>query len=458
MGVTTVTAGFSRALRASANSLSVTSPSETTDSRHFSRVRRRKGAARSCPPCAWWRECYAVAVSRAGGPNLGAPETIAVSETGAVVDVGIVGAGPAGLFAGSVLVRAGIDCLVFERLDEEAVRARARAGLIEDRTGRLLQAHGLAEGMLKRGKTLGACEFRRGGRTQVFDYASLTGGHHYVYPQQFLVGDLIDSLRAAGGEIRFGTPVETIRIGPPPAIMAADGTSVLCDFVLGCDGFHGVCRPAAVGTVCCGVDFEAEWLALLAEAAPSSEHQIYGLHPDGFAGHMHRTATTSRFYLQVEPGTRADDWDDHAIWSALATRLAGDRDDLVRGPIMERSILELRSSVTQPMQAGRLYLAGDAAHIVTPAGGKGMNLALQDVGELVEGLLAFYHSSDRSRLDAYSAPRLPMVWRAVEFSHAMLQMLLSRRPGTPGACSTRACATPDWLASWKVAPGPETSP
>ena len=184
-------------------------------------------------------ECYAVAVSRAGGPNLGAPRTIAVSETGAVVDVGIVGAGPAGLFAGSVLVRAGIDCLVFERLDEEAVRARVRAGLIEDRTGRLLQAHGLAEGMLKRGKTLGACEFRRGGRTQVFDYASLSGGHHYVYPQQFLVGDLIDSLRAAGGEIRFGTPVETIRIGPPPAIMAADGTSVLCDFVLGCDGFHG---------------------------------------------------------------------------------------------------------------------------------------------------------------------------------------------------------------------------
>ena len=355
-----------------------------------------------------------------------------MSETGSVVDVGIVGAGPAGLFAANVLVRAGIDCVVLERLDEEAVRARARAGLIEDRTGRLLQAHGLAEGMLTRGKTLGACEFRRGGRTQVFDYASLSGGHHHVYPQQFLVGDLIDSLRAAGGEIRFGTPVETIRVGPPPAIMAADGTAVLCDFVLGCDGFHGVCRPAAVGTVCCGVDFEAEWLALLAEAAPSSEHQIYGLHPDGFAGHMHRTAATSRFYLQVDPGTRAEDWDDQAIWSALATRLAGDGDDLVRGPIMDRSILELRSWVTQPMQAGPLYLAGDAAHIVTPAGGKGMNLALQDVGELVEGLLGFYHRGDRSRLDAYSATRLPMVWRAVEFSHGMLQMLLARRPGTAG--------------------------
>ena len=118
------------------------------------------------------------------------------------------------------------------------------------------------------------------------------------------------------------------------------------------------------------MDFEAEWLALLAEAAPSSEHQIYGLRPDGFAGHMRRTATTSRFYLQVEPGTRADDWDEPAILSALATRLAGDGDDLVRGPNVGRSILELRSWITQPMRAGPLYLAGDAAHIVTPASGR----------------------------------------------------------------------------------------
>jgi p-hydroxybenzoate 3-monooxygenase len=356
-----------------------------------------------------------------------------VSENGFVMGVGVVGAGPAGLFAGNVLVRAGIDCLVLERLDEDAVRSRARAGLIEHRTARLLEAHGLAGGMLQRGKTLGACEFRRRGRTHVFDYATLSGGHHHVYPQQFLVGDLIDSLRAAGGEIRFGTPVEAMRLGDPAVILAADGTSVACDFVLGCDGFHGVCRPAAVGTVCCAVDFGAEWLALLAEAASSSEHQIYGLHPEGFAGHMHRTATTSRFYLQVDPGTRVDEWDDDAIWSALATRLAAAGEDLVRGPIVDRSRLELRSSVTQPMQVGSLYLAGDAAHIVTPAGGKGMNLALQDVSELVEGLIGFYRCGDRSRLDAYSATRLPKVWRSVEFSHGMLQMLLAHRLGTAEA-------------------------
>ena len=347
-----------------------------------------------------------------------------------VSPVGIIGAGPAGLFAANVLVRAGIDCEIFERLDEGAARARARAGLIEDRTARLLDAYGLADGMLKRGKTLGACEFRRGGVRHVFDYGSLSGARHHVYPQQFLVADLIDSLRSVGTEVRFATPVESVELGDGPVVRGDDGTTVDCDFVLGCDGFHGVSRLAATGAVCSGVDFGAEWLALLAEAAPSSEHQIYGLHPDGFAGHMHRTSTTSRFYLQVNPGTRLDEWDDNAIWSALEQRLAADGEVVVRGPIVERSILELRSHVTQPMQVGPLFLAGDAAHIVTPAGGKGMNLALQDAAELVEGIIGFYSSGNRGRLDAYSSTRLPKIWRAVEFSHWMLQMLLARRMDT----------------------------
>jgi p-hydroxybenzoate 3-monooxygenase len=347
-----------------------------------------------------------------------------------VVAVGIVGAGPAGLFAANVLVSAGIECEVLERLDEEAVRARARAGLIEDRTARLLDAHGLADGMVKRGKTLGSCEFRRDRRSYVFAYGALSGGRHYVYPQQFLVGDLIDSLRSAGGDVRFATPVDAIALDGQPVIRTGDGSPLRCDFVLGCDGFHGVSRAAAGGTLSPEVDFDAEWLALLAEAPPSSEHQIYGLHREGFAGHMHRTATTSRFYLQVRPGTGLREWDDETIWSALDERLAAHDQVVVHGPIIERSVLELRSGVTQPMQLGPLYLAGDAAHIVTPAGGKGMNLALQDVAELVEGLVAVYRSGDRRRLDAYSSIRLPKVWRAVEFSHSMLQMLLAYRPGT----------------------------
>ena len=346
------------------------------------------------------------------------------------VCVGIVGAGPAGLFAANVLTRAGIDTVVVERLDESAVRARARAGLIEDRTARLLDRHGLAAGMQQRGKTLGVCEFRRDGHGYVYDYGSLCGARHRIYPQQLLVADLIDALRGAGGEIRFVTPAAAIHVRDRPVIELVDGHSLVCDIVLGCDGFHGVSRTAVSDLGHCGVDFGAEWLAILAEAPPSSRHQLYGLHPDGFAGHMHRTATVSRFYLQVPPGTRPD-LDDEDIWAALDTRLAAQGQPLTHGPIIEKAILQLRSAVTQPLQCGPLYLAGDAAHIVTPAGGKGMNLALQDAAELVEGVTRFVHQGDRDRLDGYSTTRLPRIWQAVEFSHQMLQLLLARDPGTP---------------------------
>ena len=342
------------------------------------------------------------------------------------VDVGVVGAGPAGLLAANLLVRAGVECAVFERLSEDAARARARAGLIEARTVGLLDRHGLSDGLRTRGLTSGACEFRRAGVRHVFDYAELTGVWHHVYPQQLLVGDLIDELRAVGGDVAFGRAATAVRVAERPVIAFADDDEVSCDFVLGCDGFHGVSRVALEGASCSGVDFGAELLFVDAEVPPSSDHVVYGLDPDGFAGHMPRTPTVSRLYLQIAPGTDPSRLSDEWIWDELKRRLAVEGIELVPGRILARGTFELHSYVTEPMQLGPVFLAGDAAHIVSPAGGKGMNLALQDVDELVAGLLEHYQAGDDRRLDAYSATRLLAVWRAVEFSHWMVDLLLAR--------------------------------
>jgi p-hydroxybenzoate 3-monooxygenase len=341
------------------------------------------------------------------------------------VDVGVVGAGPAGLLAANALVRAGFECAVFERLSEDATRARSRAGQIDARTVALLDRHELSAGLRARSVTSEACEFRRGGVRHVFDYAALTGFPHLFYPQQLLVGDMLDALRARGSDVAFGCAVAEIRIAARPVIVLANGEEVSCDFVLGCDGFHGISRRALKGALCSGVDFGASWLAFLAEV-PSGDHGVYGLHGDGFAGHMPRSATVSRFYLQIEPGTDPDGFSEEWIWREITPRLDASGIELVPGRILERGIVELHSYVTEPMQYGRLFLAGDAAHIVTPAGGKGMNVALQDADELVARLLDHYRSGDDRGLETYSQTRLPAVWRVVEFSHWMLDLLLAR--------------------------------
>jgi p-hydroxybenzoate 3-monooxygenase len=341
------------------------------------------------------------------------------------VDVGVVGAGPAGLLAANALVRAGVECAVFERLSEDATRGRSRAGLIEARTVALLDHHELSDGLHARGLMSEACEFRRGGVRHLFDYAALSGFRHHVYPQQLLVADMIDALRAHGGDVIFERAVAEIRLAERPAIVMADGDEIACDFVLGCDGFHGIARHALKGATCSGLEYGASWLVFLAEVPPSSDHGVYGLHPDGFAAHMLRTPTISRLYLQIEPSTEPNSLSDEWIWNQITPRLAADGVELAPAQIFERSVMELHSYVTEPMHQGRLFLAGDAAHIVTPAGGKGMNLALQDADELVAGLLDHYQSGNDSRLEAYSRTRLPTIWQTVEFSHWMLDLLLA---------------------------------
>ena len=238
----------------------------------------------------------------------------------------------------------------------------------------------------------------------------------------------------------FGRAVAEIRLAERPVIVLDDGDEAACDFVLGCDGFHGVSRHALKGTSCSGAHFGAAWLAFLAEVPPSSDHGATGCTPR-VPAHMLRSPTVSRLYLQIEPGTDVNGLSDEWIWNEITPRLAADEVELVPGAILERGIMELHSYVTEPMHHGPLLLAGDAAHIVTPAGGKGMNLALHDADELVAALLEHYRSGDDRRLEAYSATRLPAVWRTVEFSHWMLDLLLAH-PARDG--SAKDCATPGW--------------
>ncbi|MDH6124057.1 4-hydroxybenzoate 3-monooxygenase [Kitasatospora sp. GP82] len=349
--------------------------------------------------------------------------------------VAIVGAGPAGLVLANVLQRAGIDCVVVERQTRSYVEARARAGLIEHRTVEFLRRHGLAERLLAEGAEHGSCEFRFQGERFSIPYRDLAGDRsHYVYPQQFLVRDLVESYLDAGGKLLFSHPVVALDglDGDRPVLRCepAEGSQPLeleCDFVAGCDGFHGVSRQAVPdGRLrAFSKHHEFGWLAVLAETPPASEQIIYALHEDGFAGHMLRTPSVTRFYLQCPVGDVPENWPDERIWSALWRRLGMTPEELKPGEITEKNVLDMRSFVVEPMQHGRLFLVGDAAHIITPAGGKGMNLAIADAEELAVRLLAHYGGADADALDGYSAACLPRIWQAQEFSHWMLHLLHS---------------------------------
>ena len=348
--------------------------------------------------------------------------------------VGIVGAGPAGLVIAHVLQRSGIPFVLFERQGADGLRARVKAGMIEHRTVELLERHGLAGPILDGGSRIGTCEFRADGESFVLDYARLCGGiGHYIYPQHLLVGDWAEQLVAAGGDVRFAAMVtQVVQTDEAVEVLAVDAagdtSSVDCDVVACCDGATGV---LSAGVNDASIAYPFRWLTLIAQAPPSTEGTVYGLHRSGFAGQMHRSATMTRFMLEVPVDDGYDEWPDDRIRSALEERLAAaGRPPVQHGEFVERDVLDHRVRVCDSMQDGRLFYVGDAAHLITPAGGKGMNMAIQDAVELASGLCERYgEPADGSRLAGYSQTRLPRVWRHQEFSNLMLSLFIAGGPG-----------------------------
>jgi p-hydroxybenzoate 3-monooxygenase len=347
--------------------------------------------------------------------------------------VGIVGAGPAGLLLAHLLHLQGIESVVLEARSREYVEARVRAGVLEQTTVDLLGEAGVAERLHREGLVHRGLELRFDGRGHRIDFAELTGGRAItVYGQQEVVKDLIAARLGYGGDLRFevaDVSLHDLESERPRIRFSHEGADheLRCDVVAGCDGFHGISRP----TVPEGVlrvyerEYPFAWLGILAEVAPSSEELIYCHHDRGFALHSMRSPTLTRLYLQCAPDADIDDWPDERIWEELQTRFAtADGDfELGQGPLVEKGITPMRSFVAEPLRYGRLFLAGDAAHIVPPTGAKGLNLAAADVRVLSEALGAWYAGGDESGLDAYSDTCLRRVWRVQHFSWWMTSML-----------------------------------
>lgn len=347
--------------------------------------------------------------------------------------VGIVGAGPAGLLLAHLLARRGIASVVLEARSRAYVEARVRAGVLEQTTVDLLDSLGLAERLHREGLVHAGTELRFDGAGHRIDFAELTGGRTItIYGQQEVVKDL---LAAAPSPVRFevsDVSLHGIDSETPSIRFVHEGVEqeLRCDVIAGCDGFHGVSResiPSGVLSV-----YEREypfaWLGILAEVAPSSEELIYCWSERGFALHSMRSPTLTRNYLQCAPDEDLDAWPDARVWEELRARLAMEGWELGEGPIVEKSIAPMRSFVVAPMRFARLFLAGDAAHIVPPTGAKGLNLAAADVRVLSEALAAWYERGDESGLDAYSDTCLRRVWRVQHFSWWMTSML-HRFPG-----------------------------
>jgi p-hydroxybenzoate 3-monooxygenase len=352
--------------------------------------------------------------------------------------VGIVGGGPAGLLLSHLLHREGIDSVVLEARTREHVTHRVRAGVLEQATVDLLVETGLGERLRREGLVHHGIELRWGGASHRIPLTELTGRSIWIYGQQEVVKDLIDARLAYAGALLFEvSDVSLAGIdGTSPTLRyrhAGEAHELACDFVAGCDGFHGISRdaiPSAALRVYQN-DYPFAWLGVLADVPPSTDELVYASHERGFALHSLRSPSVSRLYLQVEPDADVADWPDARIWAELRTRLAKSGWTLRDGPLVEKNVAVMRSFVVEPMQHGRLFLAGDAAHIVPATGAKGLNLAVHDVRVLARALARWYRTGSARLLDEYSAVCLKRAWRVQDFSSWMSSML-HRLPGSDG--------------------------
>jgi p-hydroxybenzoate 3-monooxygenase len=374
---------------------------------------------------------------KAGAPTAGRaaraaePAAVAASQRMLRSQVGIVGAGPAGLLLSHLLHLHGIESVVLESRSRDHVEKRIRAGVLEHGTANLLVEAGVGDRMLREGLVHHGIEMRFGGRRRRIALSELAGGRTItVYGQHEVVKDLIRARLDAGGQILFevrDVSVHDVLTANPVVRFHYQGAAraLACDFVGGCDGFHGVCRPSIPDGVLTVYDREYPfaWLGLLVQAPPSSEELIYANHARGFALHSMRSPELTRLYLQCAPNEDLARWPDDRVWAELHARLAAEGWSLIEGPILQKGITAMRSFVTEPMQYGRLFLAGDAAHIVTPTGAKGLNLAVADVRHLARAIAAYYTSGRSDLLERYSEACLPRVWRAQRFSWQMTSML-----------------------------------
>jgi p-hydroxybenzoate 3-monooxygenase len=339
--------------------------------------------------------------------------------------VAIIGAGPAGLFLGHLLKRAGVDAVILERKDRAYVEGRVRAGVLEQVTVDLMNRLDLGERMRREGLVHGGTNLASDGDVFRIDMAELTGGSTVmVYGQQEVMKDLFDAAEARDVPILFDAEdvhPQDIDSDRPFVTFRQDGVEkrLDCDFIAGCDGYHGVSRAAIPANVLKTFErvYPFGWLGILADVPPCDHELIYCNHERGFALASMRSPTRSRYYLQCALDEKIEDWSDERFWDELCLRLgpeAGAR--VTRGPSFEKSIAPLRSFVTEPMRHGRLFLAGDAAHIVPPTGAKGMNLAVSDVVMLSEALVDHFKDGSNAGIDHYSTRALARVWKAERFS------------------------------------------